>query len=46
MKKLFPIIIVIALVCLSACASESAPPEGTVARVGEEYIYAETIERV
>lgn len=34
----------IAVLLLCACGQKEAPPEGAVARVGEEYIYSETIE--
>lgn len=42
MKRI--IIAILALMTLCACAKSGPPPEGAVARVGEEYIYAETIE--
>ena len=42
MKKI--LIFLLAALCLAACGKAEAPPEGAAARVGEEYIYAETIE--
>ena len=42
MKKLF--FILLALTCLTACGKAETPPEGAVARVGDEYIHAEAVE--
>ena len=42
MKKV--LIFILALLCLAACGKSETPPEGAVARVGEEYIYTETVE--
>lgn len=37
-------VLLLALLLLCACGNTEPPPEGAVARVGDEYIYAETIE--